>query len=192
MVNNHVSERGYGYSELEFVIGPHDFEQILDTVKNRLLDFVLKVDENWHLDDEQPPRDALRNLVSVVILNEARGGNVTTFDQRGQQVNYQYNAAGNVNIGIVQDKDSLIEQVEKLKDEVEQAKQHGALSEDAAVEAKCHLLQATKEARQENPDKGSFLENIAKAKDSLQGVAALANIISALVKIAEVAGKVLV
>ena len=46
-VNRYVAEDGYGYMEIEYAVGQHEFEQVLDTVRNRLLDFVLKVDENW-------------------------------------------------------------------------------------------------------------------------------------------------
>lgn len=69
LVNHFVSEHGSGFVELEYVVGTHTFEQVLDTVKNRLLDFVLKLDENWHMSDTPPSKDDLRNLVSVVIYN---------------------------------------------------------------------------------------------------------------------------
>lgn len=98
LVNHHVGDGEYGYAELEYAVGTHDFEQILDTVRNRLLDFVLKLGENWHMEDNPPSRGELRNLVSVIIYNMPQGGNVSIFDQRGQQVSYQYNAAGDINI----------------------------------------------------------------------------------------------
>jgi len=55
-VNHYVAEQNYGYMEIEFAVGPHDFEQILDTVRNRLLDFVLKLDENWPIREINFPR----------------------------------------------------------------------------------------------------------------------------------------
>jgi hypothetical protein len=43
------------------------------------------------------------------------------FDQRGQQVNYQYNAAGDINLGSVQNQAQLIEELSKLKSELSEA-----------------------------------------------------------------------
>jgi len=65
-VNHYVSEEGYVYAEIQYAIGRHEFAQILDTVRNRLLDFVLKLDENWSAEDNPPSKDELSNLVSVV------------------------------------------------------------------------------------------------------------------------------
>jgi hypothetical protein len=189
-VNHYVGEQGYGYAELQYAVLSHEFEQILDTVKNRLLGFVLKLDQNWQLDDNPPSRDELRNLVSVVIYNSPQGGNVSVFDQRGQQVHYQYNAAGDINISAVQDKNELVGELEKLKGELERAKESKAIEHDTAVEAQYHLLQATKEGRKAKPDKGSFLEHIGKAKGLLDDVAAAAGLVTALLQAAEVASRV--
>ena len=45
------------------------------------------------------------------------GGSVSVFDQREQHVNYQYNAAGDINISAVQNTLQLADQLEKLRDE---------------------------------------------------------------------------
>jgi hypothetical protein len=189
-VNHYVGEQGYGYAELQYAVRSHEFEQILDTVKNRLLGFVLKVDQNWQLDDNPPSRDELRNLVSVVIYNSPQGGNVSVFDQRGQQVQYQYNAARDINIGAVQDKKELVDQLEKLAREIRRAREADAIDHETAVQAEYHLLQATKEARKGKPDSGSFLDHIGKAKGVLEGVAAAAGLVTGLLEAAEVASRV--
>jgi hypothetical protein len=88
VVNGYVSEHGYGYTEIEIVVPPHEFDQILDSVKNRLLDFVLRLDETWH-SNAPPSQEDLKNLVSVIIYNQPQGGSVSVFDQRGQHVTYQ-------------------------------------------------------------------------------------------------------
>jgi len=190
LVNRYVSERGYAYAELQYAVGPHEFEQILDTVKNRLLDFVLKLDENWHIEDNPPSGDDLRDLISVVIYNSPQGGNVSIFDQRGQQVHYQYNAAGNINITAVQDRDGLVYEMKKLKEEIDRAKELKAIDENMAVEVKYHLVQAIKEAEKQKPDKGSFLEHIGRAKGLLEDVGAAAGLVTALLKAAEVASRI--
>jgi myo-inositol-1-phosphate synthase len=43
------------------------------------------------------------------------------FDQRGQKVTYQYNAAGDINFGNVQNRADLISELKKLKDEISKA-----------------------------------------------------------------------
>jgi hypothetical protein len=185
-----VSEDGYGYASLEMALGQHHFAQVVDTVKNRLLDFVLELDKNWHLDDNLPSRDDLRNLVSVVIYNSPQGGNVSLFDQRGQQVNYQYNAAGDINVNAVFDKEGVADQLEKLRTEVERAKDLGAINPDIAVESQYHLLQASKEVRAPDPNKSSALEHLVKAKRLLENVAAAGGLVTALLKAVEVVDKI--
>jgi hypothetical protein len=189
-VNHYVADGGYAYVGLEYALGQHEFDQILDTVKNRLLDFVLTLNQTWHLDDNLPSKGELSNLVSVVIYNNPKGGNVSVFDQRGQQVSYQYNAAGDININAVSDKDGLRDQLEKLRAEVEHAKGLRAIDPDIAVESQYHLLQAAKEVQQKNPDKPSVIEHLSKAKRLLENVAAVGGLVTALLKAVEVADKI--
>jgi hypothetical protein len=59
-----------------------------------------------------------------------------------------------------------------------------------AVEAEYHLLQAAKEARKESPQKEFFLKHIASAKELLGNVAAVAGLVSSLVKAAEIASTI--
>jgi len=115
---------------------------------------------------------------------------MTVFDQRGQRVQYQFNAAGDINISAVQSKDELTRELEKLKVEVERAKDSNAIDADLAVEAEYHLLQATKEARKEKPQTSFFLEHINSAKGLLDNVAAVAGIATSLAKVAEIASAI--
>lgn len=46
---------------------------------------------------------------------------MAVFDQRGQQVNYQYNAAGDINLDFVQNQTQLVEELGKLKAELSKA-----------------------------------------------------------------------
>ena len=191
LVNGHreqVHQDGFYYSQIFYNIGNQDFEQILDTVKTRLLDYVLKLSKNWHLETQKPTKDELNQLFNLTIHNE--GGSMSIFDQRGQQVNYQYNAAGNINFQNVQDKDQLAVELGKLKEEIERAKQLKAMDNDIAVEAEFHLLQAEKEAKKDNPSKNQFLEHINGAKALLEGVASAAGMITALLKTVEIANQI--
>lgn len=191
-VNHYVQENGYGYMELEYAISAHDFEQILDTVKNRLQDFILELGQNWNTKQSLPPQDVLNNLVSVYIYNnQSQGDQMTTiFDQKGQQVNNQYNAVGDININI-NNKDDLISELGKIRSEIERVKNTQNLSPDVAVEVEYNILQASKEAQKPKPNKSVFVEYIKKAKELLSDVAAVAGIVSALSKIIEVAQTVL-
>ena len=189
-VNRYVAEDGYGYMEIEYAVGQHEFEQVLDTVRNRLLDFVLKVDENWPTENSPPSKDELSKLVSVTIYNNSQGGSMSVFDQRGQQVQYQYNAAGDINIDAVGNKNELADELVKLRLEIERAKDSNAIDTDITIETEYHLLQAAKEARKEWPQTGFFLEHINKAKGLLANTAAVAGLVTSLVKVAEIASTV--
>lgn len=191
-VNHYVQENGYGYMELEYAISSRDFEQILDTVKNRLQDFILELGQNWNTKQALPPQELLNNLVSVYIYNnQSQGDQMSTiFDQRGQQVNNQYNAAGNISIN-VDSKDDLINELEKIRSEIERVKNTQSLSRDVAVEVEYNILQANKEVQKPKPNTGAFVEYIKKAKELLSDVAAVAGVVSALSKIIEVAQQVL-
>jgi hypothetical protein len=155
-VNYYVKENGYGFAEIELAIASHDFEQILDTIKNRLLDFILKLDKTWQPNSKPPSNDDLKNLVSMIIYNNSEGGTLTVFDQRGQRVTNQYNAMGNININSVQDKTELAIELEKLVKEIDNDKEAKSIDPDIAIEAEYHILQAIKEAKSNKPEKRSL------------------------------------
>lgn len=191
LVNTHVAERGYFYSQLHFSLGAHNFEQMLDTVRNRLLDFVLQLTSQWDPQKSLPAEEDVSQLISVVIHNKPEGGPVTVFDQRGQQVTYQYNAAGNIRIADANSSEDLAEELAKLRAEIERAKLAGVVTEDTAIETQFHLLEASRELEGAKPDQKSILSNIGKARALLDDVAAAAGLVTALVKAAEVVGHVL-
>jgi len=191
LVNHYVSEGGYGYTSLHYSLSPHHFEQILDTVRNRLLDLILSLDKRWTIEDTPPPKEEVGRLVSVVIYNNPEGASVSMFDQRGQQVQYQFNAAGDINVESVTNVDQLSDQLSKLRSEIEVARQARAIPDDAAIEAEFHVLQATRKARADEPDKASMLDHIGKAKALLGDLAAAAGLVGALAKAAEQIGRLL-
>jgi len=65
---------------------------------------------------------------------------MATFDQRNQQVTYQYNAAGDIDIGDVRNNQELLGALRKLQRELGDALEQGALSMDAATDAEYHML----------------------------------------------------
>jgi len=191
LVNLQVAKGGYAYASLHYSVGPHNLEQILDTARNRLLDFVLKLGEQWSPKAAPPGQDEVRQLISVVIYNNPQGGPVSIFDQRGQRVEYQFNVAGNINLDGVQSVDQFVNQIAHLRAEIDQAKRVGAVPEDVAVEAQYHLLEASRQARSETPDRSTLLDNIRKAKDLLKDVSAVARLVTALAKLADLAMKLI-
>ena len=104
------------------------------------------------------------------------------FDQRGQRVNYQYNAAGNINLGAVQDTTELASQLDLLKQELTKAREHEVISELTESKAKTALLEAIEEAKKSEPDKKSLLTYLGDAKDYLKDIAAIAGIVRAVIK----------
>jgi hypothetical protein len=184
-VNDHVSEDGYGFMDIALALGQHDFEQILDTVRTRLLDFILKLDKSWHIDEKPPSKDTLSNMVSVTIYNQ-QGGSMAVFDQRGQHVNYQYNAAGNINFDSVKNSVDVVAELEKLQAELAKAAESGAIDEDAATDAEYQLKKAVQQAKKPNPEKKSILDHLTEAKAAIEGVAAAAGLVVALTQAAQV------
>lgn len=103
------------------------------------------------------------------------------FDQRHQNVTYQYNAAGNINVGAIQTKDELVQQLALLKTEVEKAKQGQALDEEIATDVDYRIAKATQQAQKPEPDKQSILGYLTEAKAIVESVASAGGALSGLV-----------
>ena len=80
---------------------------------------------------------------------------MSIFDMRGQKVNYQYNIAGNINFGAVQNRLELVDELVKLKAEFDTAVQHQLFKEEVAIEADSKLKLAVVEAQKNEPNKCS-------------------------------------
>jgi hypothetical protein len=107
------------------------------------------------------------------------------FDQRGQRVTYQYNAAGDINFGAVQNRMDLVGELGKLQGELTKAKQAGVFDEGVATDAEYQLTKAVQEARKPAPDKRTVLDHLTSAKTVVEGVAAAGGLVTALTKAAE-------
>lgn len=55
------------------------------------------------------------------------------FDMRGQRVTNQYNAGRDINFGAVQTPGDFVAELEKLNEQITQAKDAGLLSEETAT-----------------------------------------------------------
>lgn len=96
-----------------------------------------------------------------------------TFDQRSQQVTRQYNAAGDINFGAVQNKIDMVDELKKLLAELATATAQHVLDEEAAIDAESALKKALRQAEQPNPNKTTLLKHLNQAKNIVSGVAAL-------------------
>lgn len=114
---------------------------------------------------------------------------MTIFDQRGQTIAQQYNAAGDINFGSVQNTLDLVAGLQKLRAEVERAAQAGALDEDVAVDVEAKLKKAIHQAQKSEPDKKALQDYLNEAKALLEGVASMAGLVAGLAKAAEMVGR---
>lgn len=189
-VNNFVSEGGYSFLTLNYAINLHHFSQILDTVKNRLLDFVLELSEKWSIKDSPPSGDTLSKMFNIIIFNPNQGGNVmTVFDQRGQNVKYQYNAGGDINFSNINSRADLTAELGKLKIELKKAIEGKAIDDETGTDVEYKLTKAIQESQKPNADKKKILENINYAKELLSGISASVGLVTAFVNAAELVQK---
>jgi hypothetical protein len=107
------------------------------------------------------------------------------FDQRGQQVTYQYNAAGDINFGAVQNRLDLVRELGNLQIEMAKAIQAGAFDEGVATEVDYQVKKAVQEAKKSNPDKITIADHLSSAKTVIEGVAAASGLVTGLVKAIE-------
>ncbi len=144
------------------------------------------------VEDALDQKETAHFPANIVILSNSPGANVVAgsghqfspessiFDQRGQNVKYQYNAAGNINFGAVQNAADFITQLELLKQEISKAHKEQLINELTESKTKTQLLEAIEEANKPNPDKNSLLGYLGHAKDCLRGIAEIKGIVEAV------------
>ncbi len=114
---------------------------------------------------------------------------MATFDQQGQHVNTQYNAAHDINFGSVQTSADLVTELEKLKQQIIQATESGILSEDTATDADYQVTKAIQQAKKPEPEKKTLLDHLTTTKSLLENVAAASGLVTALVGAIQVVQK---
>jgi hypothetical protein len=102
-----------------------------------------------------------------------------------EQVTYQYNAAGDINLGAVQNRLDLVGELGKLQGEMTKAKQAGVFDEGVATDAEYQLTKAVQEAKKPAPVKQTLVGHLGSAKTLVEGVAAAGGLVTALTKAAE-------
>jgi hypothetical protein len=114
---------------------------------------------------------------------------MSVFDQRGQHVTYQYNAADDINLHAVNNWAQFTEELRKLETEVVRAQEAHVLPEETAADAEYQLKKASIEAKKPDVHKPAVLEYLGKAKTLLEGAAAAGGLVTAMSKTIEVAQK---
>jgi len=102
------------------------------------------------------------------------------FDQRGQRVNYQYNAAGDINLGSVQNQVQLIEEIGKLKSELSKAAEAQVIDAEVFTDVDYQMTKAIQQAKKPEPDKKGIMNHLNNAKSLIEGVTATSEIVTAL------------
>ena len=159
--------------------------QIIDTTKNRLLEFILEIENRAEISGQgigiKIGNDEATLLFQQIIMGNVRLSkeikNMNVFDQRGQQVNAQYNAARDINFGAVQNQIQFIEQLEMLQEELTRAIDAGTLDEGIATDANYQMTKAIQQAKKESPDKKSITDHLKTVVSLLSGATALTGLV---------------
>jgi len=110
---------------------------------------------------------------------------MTVFDQRGQQVTYQYNAAGNINFSDVQNRADLVSELEKLKAEVALAGDSKVIDAEVVTDAQYQIQKAVDQAKKSEPNKPAILDHLSKAKEFMKGLVEAGGIVTGIMKAIE-------
>jgi hypothetical protein len=106
---------------------------------------------------------------------------MATFDQRGQRVTYQYNAAGDINFGAVRNRADAVRELEKLKTEVTKAAEAQVIDAEVATDVEYRLTKAVQQAQKPDPDKPTLLTHLNEAKELVETAAGNVTAVSGLV-----------
>jgi len=186
------------------VITKGNIAGIIENTRNRLLSFILELadrypevaTEGFKSTTASLPDDQIRQVFNYYIMGDStnivsaantisQGGNMAVFDQRNQKVNYQYNAAGDINFDSVQNRTEFVTELEKLSAELTKASSAGAIDEEVATDAAYEITKAIQQAKKSEPSKVTILDRIGNAKTVIQGISAATGMVTALVKAAE-------
>ncbi len=193
---------GYYLQDAHSLINTSAVEQILDSVRNRLLGFILELAERYPeqakagFENVNPvPNDQVRQVFEITIMGSgniitpnalvAQGGNVSIFDQRNQSVGYQFNAAGNINFESVKTRKALVAELQKLKTELSRAAGAKVIKQETATSARDQITKAIQQSRKTNPDKKRILQHINEAKALVSTVSSAAGLVTALAQAIE-------
>ena len=82
------------------------------------------------------------------------------FNQRGQCVNCQYNAAGAIKFGAVQSRADMVRELEKLKAEVTKAAEAQVIEAEVATDVEYRHTKAVQQAQKLDLDKPTLVTHL--------------------------------
>ena len=88
----------------------------------------------------------------------------TIFDQRGQQIDTVYNIAGNLNFGVVQNRQDLLVELEKLRADLSKAAEDPMIDAEVVLDAEHQVRKAIVQAKKPDADKKTSLTGSTKRR----------------------------
>ncbi|MGB3262492.1 MAG: hypothetical protein WBA89_00910 [Microcoleus sp.] len=110
---------------------------------------------------------------------------MSAFDQRGQKVNYQYNAAGDINFASVQNQADLVNELEKLKSEITKAGNAQVIDVEIVTDVQYQIQKAVDQSQKPEPNKNAILEHLIQAKEVIKNLAKAGGIVTGIMKAIE-------
>ncbi|MEG4233566.1 hypothetical protein QUA40_15830 [Microcoleus sp. Pol11C3] len=110
---------------------------------------------------------------------------MSAFDQRGQKVNYQYNAAGDINFATVQNQADLVNELEKLKFEITKAGDAQVIDAEIVTDVQYQIQKAVDQSKKPEPNKNAILEHLIQAKEFIKNLAEAGGIVTGIMKAIE-------
>ena len=110
---------------------------------------------------------------------------MSVFDQRAQKVNYQYNAAGDINFATVQNQADLVNELEKLKSEITKAGDAQVIDAEIVTDVQYQIQKAVDQSKKPEPNKNAIVENLIQAKEFIKNIAEAGGIVAGIVKAIE-------
>ena len=191
------------------MISSDQIAQVLDTIRNRLLNFILELSELYP-DDVSSDfgtkvsilEDQVSNVFYINILGNnptivgsakkvLQGESMSFFDQRNQNVEYQYNAARDINFETVTNNEELSRELGKLLKEIQIASEKKVIENEIARDIEIKLQETIQQSKKPKPNKESMLKNLRGVIEMLKGIAEVAGLVKALIEAAELIDKLI-
>lgn len=167
--------------------------QLLDTVRSRLQDFILEIaDIPWSIESKQESIKKVGRLFQLTIHNN-QGASMAIFDQRSQNVQNQNKAAHDVNVsgeikfGNMLNQQDFVQRLHQLKDNLNHTKNSNIIDAEIVTDVDFEIANAIQQSKKPQPDKNAIISHLEKAKLLVIGIASAASIVTAIVKLIEVA-----
>jgi hypothetical protein len=171
--------------------------QVVDSVRNRLLQFILELDRlypNLDMEIQNIPtkisQKEIQNLVYQTIYVQD-GGRISGMDQSKQIVQgSQYIVRGNISFTSVSNTVEFLERIQSLQLSIDEALLKSDIDEETAIEVKYQLEKAVVQAKKQTPEKIMIKKYLESVKSLLAKSVAMAGYVVTISEAIEVADKI--